>query len=253
MKHLVFIFKFDRDVDFNLLRISNFKQKKNYKYKSINISGEFTQQQYDLLKSLNVFDNIFSYRIPEPFSLRKVTRINYQSLKIWDILKEEYVICYRDIFPFKEINDDDFNKEYRELYSDYNNIPKNEMFWWLENYIKMLQYVNKKYKTNFKNIYEAHNFHTIDEGFINFINENKELLFLVSTDMFRSVYDRLNNRDVFKKDLIRTTYFANKWIWQDNPNTKGVNLTIPTDIKSRELLQKLTGYKVDERLKIIQK
>lgn len=246
-KHLVFIYKHISNVTLNTLKLSVLSWKKNYDYNKIFICGDFDNKTENILKETKLFNEIINIKIPFSYYGHKNDKINFQTLSAWNFLKEPFIVCRNDIFPFKKVSEKYINKEYNILYEDYS---KSEKFWWTDRYINMLEYFNSKFDRNFKTIYEGHQFFDIDEEFISFIKENKDLMFIQTFGNIKTFYHLLKNENIFEPKYLQTTFFGGKWKFEEDERTIGINLTIPTNSKSKNLIEKKLNLKLNDDLSI---
>ena len=255
-KDLVFMFKNqkyfrqDETIDLKMLKISIKQWNKLYENAGKTyICGEYSQKDLEDLFGYLGDDFCNKYdikvinvdKIPSEFNKNKSIRVNYQMLFAWEVLKKDFVLCANDIFPIKKISDDYINKEYAVKYKDYTKIPKEKRYWWLNNYINFLEYFNKKFNTNFKEVYEGHSFYAVDKEFIEFFKSDEKFIFEFDRDVVLINYLKMKGENVFKPGFIGTTFIANKWVWDKKKEKqyKGINVTLPNHPKSKSLLSKI--------------
>jgi len=244
-------FRKDQTTDLKMLKTSIKQWNKLYQGNDENyICGEYSPFDLDEIKKYLGDDFIERYsikvincKIPSRFKISKTAKINFQMLEAFKVLQQEYVFCVNDIFPIKKITQEHLNKEYLVKYNDYTKIKDDAKFWWVDNYIKFLEFFNKKHNTDFKKIYEGHNFYTIDEEFIEYFLSEEFYVLNCDRNVVKTHFLLLKNKeqDLFIPDLIGTTFKKNKFVLDKKSlmKHKGINVTLPNHPKSKSLLSKI--------------
>ena len=214
--NLVFVYKQTDDFSFSLLKLSVHLWKINFNPKHIFVIGEF--------------DKKIKFAEPIKMELKynsKISNINTQILKAYEIIKEPFIIGYNDIFPFKKIN-----KNYLDLEHSIYNGPDN--FWWVNQYKSSIEVLQKKFGEGEIKIYGGHNFYTFDEEKYDLF---KDLIHYQTFNNLYTIYRQIKGKnDFYLENYIATTFKFNKFIWKETENTVGANITLPKKEKSLKIL-----------------
>ena len=105
----------------------------------------------------------------------------------------------------------------------------------------MLEHFNEKYNTDFKQVYNGHQFYSINKEFIDFFTSDEFFIFNCDRNAVLTHYLKMKGEDVFIPDYIGETFARNQWIWDKKKakQYKGVNITLPNHPKSKSLMSKI--------------
>ena len=242
-------FRHDETTDLKMLKTSIKQWNRLYENAGDTyICGEYKKQDIQEIKDYLTKDFIKKYNIkvihvdiPKQFSHIKTARLNFQMLAAYNQLKNDFVFCANDIFPIKRIGDDYINKEFKIKHQDYTKLDRENAFWWLKNYISMLEHFNEKYNTDFKQVYNGHQFYSINKDFIDFFTSDEFFVFNCDRNAVLTHYLKMKGEDIFIPDYIGETFARNQWIWDKKKlkQYKGVNITLPNHPKSKSLMSKI--------------
>ena len=165
--------------------------------------------------------------------------INHQllrAIKELGIRNEEFISSHIDVFPVKEIDRGDLNKEYiiKGMYKRFN--PKYD-FEILQK--RAAKWYKEKFNLRDIRIYDGHIFNLITPELITHITTNKlenKFPYTMANTYYNEV---IKDENVFKRGLINTTFANNKYVWDDSMDYKGVNITMPTRYESMALITDL--------------
>lgn len=263
-KPVVFMFKNqvdfrkDRFIDLWILKVSIKQWFKLYKHhnKTTYICGSYTKEDIDEIVNYLTEPFIKRYNIkiiniggfPKKL-VNKSQKVNYQLIKMWQYLQTPFAVAHNDVFPIKPINDDYMDKEYEIISNDYKKIPENKIYWWLNNQINTLEYLNKNYCEKFgkdkdflKITYGGHSFYSVNKEFMEFFMSDEWFLMNADRDVVLTNWKKLHDKKVYIPGFIGTTFHSNKWIWDKKKEKqyKGIDATLPNHPKAKNLIKKLT-------------
>ena len=248
-------FRRDNTIDLKMLKISIKQWNRFYKHgiKNTYIAGSYSEKEIDELINYLTTDFLDKYNIkilnvgsiPKQFNLNKVTRVNYQTIKAFEYIKEPFIMGTNDIFPIKYIDNKYLNKEYSIRHKDYSKLELNKIDWLEEQWIYTIEYFKEKYNFHNKEIYELHNAYVVTKEFIDFYLSNPELLFNSGRDIVLALWLKMNGKEILsEEEFCKPTFYSNKL--QINKNDlkklKMIDVTLPNHQESKKILKRIKKW-----------
>jgi len=220
-----------------------------FKYEKISacyIVGEYTDEEKKDLH--NLLDNEFKgekiniVSITNPYK-DKAKRIMHQIVEFGKYINKPFIHAHDDVIPTSQMKDEYYNKEYRIFRRDYRK-NTNYKGWFIEKQIKSIKWFCNKYDRETLPLLNHHYFYYYEPELIQFIIDNPIVYEFNPSDVitFWLLCEKgIDLDDMFIPDLIGSTWYANKFIWDNGKAKKGVykgvNITLPNNVKSKKVLK----------------
>jgi hypothetical protein len=254
-RNLAIHFKAFVKEDYAMLRRVIVNWNKFANIKATYILGEYNKEELqaleNLLAPLKDKINLEIISIFNPYK-EGVKRVTHQIREFWKMTKESFISAFDDMLVIKSLTDSDFNKEYKIIRKDYRKLPNDEKGWFIEKQIDGIEWLLKNHNPNKLEtlpLLEHHYLPIFDKEIMDFLEANPETLNFIQDSIlihYQLCVKGKKLEDIFKPNLIGTTYKKNKWQIDKNllSTYKCLNITLPMDNKSKKILKQYSSLKL---------